>query len=198
VFLLGLGVVERLWSFMEAGGAAGSPALLAALFGITALTMGLALMLAKPLRWPLLHFAVRSYVRENLLQELSQPNTVLVGIGPGGAIAVGLVAKVLRELGIDPPPIVVFDMAYTQKGADPEIGVHWPVLPQLGSSNCWIIQGNVNSGRSLQKLQRQFQLQNAHIFAFVISDAAKLRENIKHFMAVGTRDILPWPTERPR
>ncbi|WP_155353209.1 hypothetical protein [Acrocarpospora macrocephala] len=139
---------------------------------------------------------MRDYVHTRLLRELTAEK-VLVGIGPGGAIAVGMVAKAIRDLGYEPPSVLVFDMRYETRGKNPRIGALWPESYQLDGNRCWIIQGNVSSGRSLQELRERFSLADCPVFAFVVSEHVAVRENIAAYMAIGSRNVLPWITEQP-
>jgi hypothetical protein len=189
--LLGL-----LWTVAEAAGVRGSVPLAVLLIISCGSGAAIISIVAGPLRWYILFRAVRDYVRLHLLHDLTAEK-VLVGIGPGGAIAVGMVAKAIRDLGCQPPSVLVFDMRYEAKGSNPKIGALWPQDQRLDKSRCWIIQGNVSSGRSLHELQERFSLKDCPVFAFVVSEHVALRENIAHYMVVGTRNVLPWTTEQP-
>jgi hypothetical protein len=184
------------WTVAEAAGVRGSTPL--AILLIITCGSGVAIMsvVAGPLRWYILFRAVRDYVRLHLLRDLT-PEKILVGIGPGGAIAVGMVAKAIRDLGCQPPSVLVVDMRYEAKGNNPNVGALWHQDQGFNNSQCWIIQGNVSSGRSLHELQVRFSLKDCPVFAFVVSEHVALRENIAHYMVVGTRDVLPWTTEQP-
>lgn len=195
--VLGLSIFGGIWTVAEASGLQGSPVILAGLLLVSAISVGGLAMLSRALRWTILFRAIKDFSQKYLLNDLTS-NEVLVGIGPGGAIAVGMVAKAIRELGRTPPSIIAFDMRFEELGAEPAFGELWPSNLQLPANNCWIIQGNVSSGRSLQKLRDKFSLQQSKVFAFVISDHVLNREKIDFFMAVGTRNILPWSTEKAK
>lgn len=122
---------------------------------------------------------------------------VLVGIGPGGAIAVGMVANAIRVLGYEPPSVIVVDHRYEVLGSVPRIATLVPSDFRLPAEKCWIIQGHIGTGRSLQKLKEQLSLERAHVLAFVISSAAELREKVDVALMVGSRNVLPWPPAMP-
>ncbi len=189
--LLGL-----VWTVAEAAGVKGSVPLAILLIFFCALGATLVSLVASPLRWFILFRAIRDYVGIHLLRELTTEK-VLVGIGPGGAIAVGMVAKAVRDLGYEPPSVLVFDMRYEAKGKNPSIGTLWPKEHLIDKSRVWIIHANVSSGRSLQALRERFSLENCPVFAFVVSEHVAVRESIAHYMVVGNRNVLPWITEQP-
>ncbi len=108
-----------------------------------------------------------------------------------------MVAKAVRDLGYEPPSVLVFDMRYENRGSNPRVGALWPEDYRLDSSRCWIIQGNVSSGRSLQELRERLSLGDCPVFAFVVSEHVAIRENVAHYMAIGSRNVLPWITEQP-
>ncbi len=195
--LLVLSILGGIWTLLEAAGVQGSPILLTGLFLVSAFSVMGLLMLSRPLRWAILSRACKDYIQKYLLDELT-PDKILVGIGPGGALAIGIVAKAIRDLGRTPPSIIAFDMRYKDRGTNPSVGNLWPPDYSLPAERCWIIQGNVSGGRSLQTLRNRFSLHQVKVFAFVISELAPIREKIDHFMAIGTRNILPWSTERPK
>jgi hypothetical protein len=189
-------LVGLVWTVAEAAGVKGSVPLAVLLIFFCGLGAALVSIVAGPLRWFILFKAIRDYVRSYLLPDLTAEK-ILVGIGPGGAIAVGMVAKAIRDLGCEPPSVLVFDMRYEARGSNPQIGALWPQDHLIDTSRCWIIQGNISSGRSLQELQERFSLKNCPIFAFVVSEHVAVRENVTHYMAVGSRNVLPWITEQP-
>jgi hypothetical protein len=147
------------WTVADAAGIKGSVPLAIILIFSCGLGAMLVSVVAGPLRWFILFRAIRNYVRIHLLRDLTAEK-ILIGIGPGGAIAVGMVAKAIRDLGCDPPSVLVFDMRYETRGSNPRVGALWPDNYQLDSSRCWIIQGNVSSGRSLQELQERLSLKD--------------------------------------
>lgn len=194
---LGLSILGGIWTLLDASGVQGSPILLIGLFLVSVFSVLGLIMFSRPLRWAILFRASKDYVQKYLLDELT-PDKILVGLGPGGAIVIGIVAKAIRDLGRTPPSIIAFDMKYKDVGANPSVGDLWPQDYSLPAERCWIIQGNVSSGRSLQTLRDRFTLHQAKVFAFVISDHVLNREKIDHFMAIGTRNILPWDTEKAK
>lgn len=194
--VLAISLIGQVWTLMAASGVRGSLPLALGLVASATLSAALVLALAGPLHWYLLLRAVKSYVRRFLLRELTT-DKILVGIGPGGALAVGVVAKAIRDLGFTPPSVLIFDMRYEVRGHNPTIGSLWPEGWEPDASRCWIIQGNVSGGRSLEELRRRFSLHDCPVFAFVVSEQAPVREKIDHYMAVGSRSAIPWATERP-
>lgn len=183
------------WNLLEASGVGGSPSLsIALLLGII-FVVSIGVFLARCMHWTLLFWAVKSYVDQHLKQVLSKEGMILLGIGPGGALSVGMVAKALRNLRMDPPSCLVLDMRYVEKGKDPEIGKIIPADMKLPKDKCFIVQGNVNTGRSLRRFREQYGLKECPVFAFVVSEGAKNTEDLKHIMMVGHRSILPWETE---
>lgn len=181
------------WGILEASGVPGSPKVAAGLIILGILAALLTFLFLSLFRWPLLAAAIKSYVFTHLSNRIDH-TTVLVGIGPGGAIAAGLVAKAFRALHREPPSVVIVDHRYDKLGADPTIAKLG--VPDLSHSNCWIIQGHIGTGRSLNLLRHKLNLQNAPVFAFVVSPEALHRERIDALLVVGTRRILPWPTEK--
>ncbi len=192
-----LSILGEIWTLLEVSGVRGSPTLLIGLLLVSAISVAGFIMISHPLRWAILFRASKDYIQKYLLDELT-PDKILVGIGPGGAIVIGIVAKAIRDLGRTPPSIIAFDLRYKELGDNPSIGDLWPNNYSLPSEKCWIIQGNVSSGRSLQALRDRVALHQAKVFAFVISEHVLYREKIDHFMAIGTRNILPWATEKAK
>lgn len=185
------------WNFLEPAGMIGSPMLLLGLIVlgiVVALGVGL---IASLLKWWLLFEAIKSYIEKHLLRKLTDKE-VLLGIGPGGAIAVGMVAKAIRVLGYEPPSVIVIDHHYGHIGADPSIGALLSSDLNLPKERCWIVQGHIGSGRSLRVLRERLNLQDVPVFAFVVSQEATAREKIDAALVVGSRTILPWPTEEAR
>lgn len=88
-------------------------------------------------------------------------------------------------------------MRYVKKDDDPVIGATIGDNFNLDKDNCFIIQGNVNTGNSLRRLREKYGLEESPVFAFVISEGAEKRHDIKYNMMVGHRSILPWETEAP-
>ncbi|MCZ7567041.1 MAG: hypothetical protein M5U01_00380 [Ardenticatenaceae bacterium] len=187
-------VPTTVWNFLEPAGVTGSPLLL---LGLILLGIVLALsvaLIASLLKWWLLFEAIKSYIKKYLLRRLTDKE-ILLGIGPGGAIAVGMVAKAIRVLGYEPPSVVVIDHHYDRIGADPSIGTLIAPELKLPKERCWIVQGHIGSGRSLRVFRERLNLQDVPVFAFVVSKEAAAREKIDAALAVGSRSILPWPTE---
>jgi len=196
--MLFLAIYGGFWALLNSYGVQGSPFIFIMIFCVSALIIIVLVIFSRILRWTILFYASKDYIQKHLLNEITE-DKILVGIGPGGAIAIGIVAKAIRDLGRAPPSIVAFDMRYKDLGANPLVGDLWPQDCSLPADKCWIIQGNVSSGRSLQTLRDRFPfLNHAKVFAFVISDHVLSRENIDHFMAIGTRNILPWKIEKAK
>jgi len=195
VAIAALSIFGIFWNILEASGVSGSPSLsIGLLLGIMFL-LSSGVFFAHFMHWTLLFLAIRSYVDRHLKQTLSRKDLVLLGIGPGGALSVGMVAKALRSLHIEPPSCLVLDMRYKKKGEDPLIGETYPGELKVSKDNCFLIHGNVNTGRSLRCFRNKYGLEECPIFAFVVSEGASKTENITYTMMVGDRSILPWKTE---
>jgi len=190
-----LGVLAALWLLCEVFGFSGSLARGAILLGLSISIVGGIALALRVLGWSVLFLAVKSYVRERFANKVSR-DTILVGIGPGGAIAVGMVSKAVREIRGFSPSVLVFDMAWTGTGNPPDIGRLFPPDFTLDSSRVWIIQGDIRTGSSLRKFQDLYHLESAKVFAFVASKDYLFRNRISDYMTTGSRKILPWPTEQ--
>lgn len=192
--LIAASVPTTVWNFLEPAGVIGSPLLLIGLILLgVVVALGVALI-ASLLKWWLLFEAIKSYIKKHLLRKLTDKE-ILLGIGPGGAIAVGMVAKAVRVLGYEPPSVIVIDHRYDRIGTDPSIGILVSSHLNLPKERCWIIQGHIGSGRSLRVFRERLNLQDVPVFAFVVSREAAAREKIDAALAIGSRAILPWPTE---
>ena len=99
-------LIGLVWTVADAAGIKGSVPLAIILIFSCGLGAMLVSVVAGPLRWFILFRAIRDYVRIHLLRDLTAEK-ILIGIGPGGAIAVGMVAKAIRDLGCDPPSVLV-------------------------------------------------------------------------------------------
>ena len=131
-------LIGFIWTLGEAAGVAGSPKLLGIITVAAFLAVSLGYAFVRSLQWTLLFGAVKTYVRENLLGKFTK-DTILIGIGPGGAIAVGMVAKAVRSLGATPPLCLVIDLKYVEKGSNPIIGTLVPGNLCLPPDRCFII-----------------------------------------------------------
>lgn len=194
-FLLAASVPTVFWSYLEIVGTEGSTDLFIKLV-ILGMTFALLVALITYfLKWWLLFHALKGYIKKYLLRKLTEEK-ILLGIGPGGAIAVGMVAKAIRVLNYEPPSVIVIDHRYEFRGEDPSIGKLLSLDKSIPKERYWIIQGHIGTGNSLRVFKNKFDLEEVPVFAFVVSPEANIRENFYATLAIGTRAVLPWPTEK--
>jgi hypothetical protein len=193
--MLAFSVFSALWTIREASGGVGSPVVAFALASVATAVAATVTLGAQVLRWPLLAAGVKSYVRRYLVGKVIGPETVLVGAGAGGALAVGLVSKALQDLGHPVPLSLVVDFEYPAE--EPVVGTLLPESYRLTQEDCLIVQSYVGTGRTLRRLRARLGLANVPVFSLVVSDGLSDREEIDHALIVGNRSILPWPRTIP-
>lgn len=146
-------------------------------------------------RWPLLFAAVRSAVATALPSSWFDEHTVLVGIGGGGCIAAGLVAKSLLMLGSrSVPTILAFDVDYIGDDATPRVSA-WlsPGIAFSQATKPVLIAGWVGSGESVRLVRERLGLStDCRCFALVVSGEQR-DPCIRHYLVEGAHGLLPWP-----
>lgn len=160
------------------------------------LALPLGVMLLGPLRWHMIYRSLRSEIKWFRRKEAR----ILVGVGPGGAILAGMVAKLMAELDGREPEIIVIDRVYevteyneirvsAQRAAERLdrglVGVV-VVTPEIHGGQTVIAVGN-----ELRKVGIE-----APVFSYLWSakSARMPRHDVDHFvLRTNERGILPWP-----
>ena len=199
--ILGVGfivisMVSMGWTILDAAGKPGSIGTVAVLIAVSLAITGVLILVFRFFRWTLLFAAVKEYIRRNKLNDLIDGDTVLLGAGAGGALAVGMVSKALQELGHPIPHTFVIDCQYRGK-PKPETGILLPTGFRLPQKKCFIIHSYLGTGRSLECVREVLEIKDALVFSFVISEALVGREDIDHYLIIGERSIIPWGKSSP-
>jgi len=189
--LLAATAYSGLWLANESTGTVGSKELAFEMAAMAATIVGAAVLAAKLFRWPILYRAVKLYSQEHLLTEIKE-NTVLVGEGAGGALAVGMLSKALQELNHWVPRSIVVDCEYTDRPY-PQVAHLLPATYRIPADDILIVASNAGTGGSIRALKEQLGLEKAKVFCFIVQEELIGREKIDHYLHVGSRSILPWP-----
>ncbi len=186
-----------LWMLFESAGIRGSLRICFFLLMASVLAALAVTIVLRFLRWKLLFASVKAYIRRNELNKQMSEDTVLVGAGAGGALAVGMVSKALQELGNVVPHSFVIDCQYRGKQEAPKTGLLLPDSFTLSGRNVFIIHSYLGTGQSLKCVREVLGINDAPVFSFVISEALVDREDIGHYLVVGERAIIPWKKSSP-
>jgi hypothetical protein len=125
---------------------------------------------------------------------------VIIGVGPGGAIVAGIIAK---EIGLHTgrePTLIVFDRVFHCDG--PTIGVSLGAVRvsgmsiDLSSINILLATSEINSGNTMSVVHKELigagaSPESIRTFAFVINDKSIFSCD-RHVVCSSGRDILPW------
>jgi hypothetical protein len=196
VLMLAASLFSLSWTLLESAGISGSGRILVALAAASAAVAGVVIILFRFFRWTFLFAAVKDYIRRNHLSAQISADTVLVGGGAGGALAVGMVSKALQELGHAVPHSFVIDCQYRGEH-DPQTGILLPPGFTLSRTNVFVVHSYLGTGRSLDCIKEVLGLNTVPVFSFVISEALVGREDIAHYLVVGERAIIPWSKASP-
>jgi hypothetical protein len=181
-------------TFLELAGVPGSPATLAIVSVIVALSISTLLIVAWVARWAILYPAIKTYVKDRLRHTVTS-DTILVTLGVGGTIVMGMVAKALQEL--DPPVSVsrtlAIDLAYPKNGS-PEVGKLLPPKFNLAGQPVLIVISYLGTGSGLRAIRERLRIQDSPVFSLVVSDAAASRmiTDRDHYLVIGSRAVIPW------
>ena len=184
------------WTLFESAGIRGSARILIGLVAASVACVGAFVVVSRFLRWTFLFAALKDYIRRNHLNNLISADTVLVGAGAGGALAVGMVSKALQELGHPVPHSFVIDCQYRGEKM-PQTGTLLPPGFSLSQRSVFIIHSYLGTARSLDCVKEALGIKDAPVFSFVISEALVGREDIDHYLLVGERAIVPWGKSSP-
>lgn len=191
IMILSVTIFGTIWTIVDAMGYQGSPKIVAVLFVIIILVIGTISGILWGLRWALLYPAIKSYVRDNLFGKDIKENTILFSSGTGGAIALGMVSKAVQEIGYPSPKTLLVDITYKENGTA-EVGNLLPADFNLSGFSVIFITSYIGTGSALHTTLNRLKIENAPVFSIVVSEAAKDRENIKHYLITGSRKIIPW------
>lgn len=144
---------------------------------------------------------VKLYTRKELVGKAIKDDTILVGAGAGGALAVGMVSKALQELGHLVPKSIVMDCEYISYDGwisiYPETATLFPEGLNLPDERCLIVHSYLGTGRSLKMVRTKCNLEKAPVFSFVVSKALQMREKVNYHIIIGDRELIPWPRSEP-
>ncbi len=198
ILFLALSISGQAWSLLEAGGVKGYPSLPILLIITSSFAVGLLLLLARAFRWTALFIATKQYLRSAILLDYDGvPPTVLIGAGGGSGIALGMVAKALKDLKLPEPETILLDGYYnTEK--KPVIGERMAEDIPLEGASVLLVLSWIGTGAWLDKLRERSDLRDFRVFSFGLSKPAKGRKDVDYYLYCGERDILPWSRTEAR
>ncbi|MFY0564073.1 hypothetical protein ACN28E_09505 [Archangium lansingense] len=142
-----------------------------------------------PLRWALIFSSLKSLLRNN--PGIVTPKTVIVGAGPGSALAIGMLLKALQDLKRPTPRVILMGLEYSQTTGEPVI-LHPPLSPPaLTESDTLFVFSHIGTGSALQALRTTLNLKTSPVLAFVVNPVARIKCN--YSLATGDHTLLPWP-----
>ena len=153
-------------------------------------------VVAGPLRWHFLYEALRAQ-----LPWFRQHNAqVLVGVGPGGAIIAGMLAKLLGDTDHREPTIIALDRAY-EMGEYGEINVSLRKAVTLNTAGIppgvVVVAPEIHSGSTIKAVAANLNQLGIsfRVFAVVWSQKSSRppQPGDRCLLAVDERAILPWP-----
>lgn len=185
-------IFNLVWTALQSAGVGGSSRVFFILSTASIALVSVIIIVFRFFRWTFLFAGVKEYIRRNRLYEKISADTVLLGAGAGGALAVGMVSKALQELGHPIPHTFVIDCQYRKCDHNPQTGTLLPPKFKLSAQSVFIIHSYLGTGRSLDCVRERLENKNVPVFSFVISEALVGREDIEHYLVVGERAIIPW------
>lgn len=208
--------IAQLLNSLYGGGAAslgGAFALLASLMGTTwkaatalgaspgmntvtfvvifAVVVTLTVALIKPARWMLLE-KVLSHSVDRLLP---QPPDLLVGIGPGGAIIAGILAKQLSDRRGQEPLVGVINRQFKWEGKDLLVLVQTAssAIDQPAQLRILLVTPEVHTGNTIKAASAYLTNQNIKHDTYSLITSPTAATQIKHSVLVSDRrGLLPW------
>lgn len=186
-------IYGALWTLFESSGITGSLKVMLVLLFIAFTFVALLMLILSVLKWKLLFAAVKDYVGKKMWGSDIDTDTILVGGGPGGGIAVGMVAKALHELGKPGPKILVVDQDYVDGNTLPHTGNLLPEGFCIRSDKVLYVSSYIGTGRSREAVLDRLGLSNVITFAFVVDEALTGRYEPEHYLVRGRPSLIPWP-----
>jgi len=168
---------------------------------LVSLVLALVVFVFRPLRWHLIYGALKGELR--WFKE--KKARILVGVGPGGAIVAGMVAKLMGEQDGAEPEIVVIDRVYSmEEFGEIRVSVETAVERlklKAGDVGVVVVTSEVHSGDTIKEVCKNLRalaiegLMNPPVFAFLWSTRPSRKpESIDRFvLRTDQRGILPWP-----
>lgn len=148
-------------------------------------------------RWNILHWALRKNVQKFLHYDPS----VIVGVGPGGAILAGMIAKIIAQHTTKEPAVFVVDRVYKNEGRTMSV--------QLGKNSCinfefnsvdpkdkrvLIVTPEIHSGNTIKTVCEEFEHAGLDhkVFALTWSVDATATPDM-YLVRSNERGLIPWP-----
>lgn len=174
-------------------GVVGSPAVLALLVAASLALAG-SLLLVRLVRWNLVSVGIRG----DLDWIISHNPSLIIGVGPGGAIIAGMIAKQLAIRVKREPPVFVIDRVFRKAGRALSVQVsktgqiNVDLIGQAG--RVLLVTSEVHSGNTMRLVSQE--LDEAGVthdtFSFLVSPHSSFAVD-RHILRSDHRGILPWP-----
>ncbi len=187
-------------AFLKLAGIDGQPAFVIVIVVLATTPFALYLIL-RSLRWNLITWGLRSEL-EWFVQRRPK---ALIGVGPGGALMAGIIAKYLNQRRKEEPLLFVVNRSYRHDGPATDREVHCDFtfpngMLEESKGHILVVTSEVHSGRTLIELRNVLSQRYGHefeTFAFIANPRAEYHVT-RHVIGSDERGILPWPDEPTR
>ena len=191
--MLWASILGLLWTFAEAAGARGS----LITFIVLSLTsvLPVAALRLRSVRWAVVPLVLRSNIRR--VAKLTPE--VIIGIGPGGAIVSGIIAKLLLDRTGAEPRVYVIDRTFKWEGKVLEVALSVALSGEGSSSSnvegkqVLLATSEVHTGRTMKKASEHLDGLRVDHKTFTLICSPSTGFDLDYFVIRSDkRGLLPW------